>query len=311
MRVTVTVATWLACTAVAYADPVVTWTAPADECPDEAAFIARVEAHFGGALDADLTATVTATKTDPGWTVRIETTTGDATGERTIEGATCAEVFDAAALVVAMAVPPKISSPPPPPEGEGDRPPPPPPQPPSPPPSPPPPPPPLPVHISARIVVGSNLGMLPGADPGFAAAFAVSRGRLRGEVGASTWLERSRSVDTDDGVRGADLSLKAAGLRACYLPAARVWTCAAGELGSMRGIGFGADDDFDRSSTWLAGGASAVAPFSLSRSFNIVVIADALAPIRRPRFLHDGPVEVYQPAPVIGRLWVGAAVQFR
>lgn len=185
----------------------VSWRAP-EACLTQSDFRARIASLLGRSLHEDfengLSAVVTATATADGWAATVTTDRG---AERVLEGATCDEVFEAAALVLAIAIDPAAiswSSPEdPPPE--------------------PPPPPSLPAptprtstvssspprsptdelrapdipfgvplpRLDFRGAVRGGAGVLPGAGPGLSFGGAVLWLPLRFQAAGTVWLDRT------------------------------------------------------------------------------------------------------------------------
>ena len=86
------------------------WQAPAS-CPDRASAVATIDALLQGHAPPDgqtFIAEVTIAATGDRFTARVAL--GE--GERTLEAASCREAADAALLIVAMAVDPRIGAPP-------------------------------------------------------------------------------------------------------------------------------------------------------------------------------------------------------
>ncbi|MCA9691458.1 MAG: hypothetical protein KC636_17775, partial [Myxococcales bacterium] len=85
------------------------WSAPA-ECPDAARVRDEVTRMLGGAVDLgdrSLHAEAAVTAVDAGWRLDLRLTGSHAEGARAIESASCEELADAAALVIAIAIDPE------------------------------------------------------------------------------------------------------------------------------------------------------------------------------------------------------------
>jgi hypothetical protein len=92
------------------------WVAPAS-CPDAAALRAAIEGLLGGHVEAkdQLSARASVTHAPKGtWRVHLSTLTGTVKEERVLDGATCRDVADATALVIALRIDPsRVSARPP------------------------------------------------------------------------------------------------------------------------------------------------------------------------------------------------------
>jgi len=321
VRIGLAMVAWLAAGAVARAQPV-HWSGP-DECPAEADVIAEIERLLGGDVDwsawESLGAEIVATPADGGW--RVVVTTKDPEGVREVVGASCAEVAQAAALVVAMTIDPDkalaaATEPKPEPEtrvestesaGDGEI------------------PPPirpaesteasakaaaprrarLPIHWGVRAEIISDLGSLPGVKPGAGLTAAAMLHAWRLELSGIYWFQRRETLD-EAPTMGGDISLLAGSLRGCY----QAWGfdgCAGLELGRFSAHGFGSEFPESHTALWLAPTAGLARRFKVSTWFSFSLLAEAGLPLQRPRFWVDDAL-VHQPAPVVGRFLVGGEV---
>lgn len=287
----------------------VTWTAPSG-CPDAATVRADV-ARLGGTARDGARAIATASTRDGKWHATIAIEDGDARRARTIHAKTCAELAEAAALVVAMALRDA-------PDPE-----------PAPPPPSPPPPAPLPTEAPMRdarrvelptgaFAIGAGIHGLAGALPSLASAaggwIAWLPGRARLEL--SAYGTTAQSALAPGGTSGAELRMLGAAARACWIALASrrfgVGPCAGVEAFRVSSSGLGITSPRD-AITW--GSAGALGAHAYVGAFGPIawtISADALAPIERPRFVLDGdPATVlHRPAAVWGRVLFGGEVRF-
>jgi hypothetical protein len=298
-------------------------------CPDAAALHAAIAKLLGAAADtAEFRVRVDVEQVAGTWRLRLTTRdAAGATGERELRGASCAEVVDGAALIVALAVDPAAvarasaraetdeasarrrqidddEAPPagsvltprarPPAPGASTR------------------------SAAARPPWGGRIrgfvaadwGSLPSAAPGLGVAAAVTRGRLRGEVGLAYWLQQRAPASADPGA-GGDLFLVTGTTRACAIvTAAALAVCGGLEAGSMRGRGYGVDQPASGAALWLAP-TLGVGRAWRWRSFGLWTELALLAPLTRAHFTLDTVGEVHRAAPLSVRAVVGGEVTLR
>lgn len=321
------------------ADVELVWSA-LPGCPREAAVRAEIERLVGHALgagaDAPLHAAAWVTHDQRGWRARIAITgDGDGPREREIEGETCAQVADAAAVIVALAIdpavgssltarPPAPSSPPPPPL----------PRPPLllPPPAAAPPGlavpqpalPPVsrssPGRSTSRsfglgIKAAGGVDLLSFSTPaiGFGVGGFLSLSRNRIELFATGWLPEVASMPRRPYV-GAEVSLLVGGARYCRtLVEGTIGLAGCGgiELGAMTATSFGVTARGSGSSFWLAPGLGIVGLLNPSRRYTLSFELAGLTPSVRRSFWITGLGEVYRPPELTVRAVVGAEVTFR
>jgi len=275
----------------AYADPArIALDAPPG-CPDRAAFLQLVAQHADGAT-VELSAQVRVERTGPRWIATVDLPGADG---RRLEGATCAEVMDAAALVLAFAVdiaePDAVAPPEPPRPLE---------------PSPlriarPAPAPPPVVDVRVRAGAVGDAGSLPGAAVAAAASAAVWRGALGVEL--STALFRPSEASVDAG-RVAPIGLWTVGLRGCRRLGFAAG-CLGGEAGRMSADAGGLDAGMKTSALWSALSASAWLRRRVAEPAAVYAGAELLATLRRPRFVLDDDTDLHRPARFAARLLAG------
>lgn len=225
----------------------VEWEAP-QGCPSGADVRAAVERALVETDDgerASIRAVGKVESTETGYRLRLEVDDGSTTSERALEGVTCSEVTDAAALILAMAIDPRVSSTEEAPaptvpepkvveaESAGDT---------EPPPTtervdtiPPARPRPR-FHFVGRVMAGLGLGPLPAPSASISAAVGIGGRLWRAEAVGHFWP----AVEGDaprDSTRTAIASLWAVGARGCVVPEVRraaFPVCAGFDAGAMQ-----------------------------------------------------------------------------
>jgi hypothetical protein len=315
----------------------VEWTAPAG-CPTREEIVAEVDRLLGGRPHAGKRMAVRAEARveEPGWVLEMVIRDDSGSGERRVAGATCGEVGNAAALIIALAFDPKaveatmaagdagapqpLPEPPPPLPQPLPPPPPRPPPPPSPLPPPPPPsfvpwtPPPErePLWLSLGAVAGVDLGSLPA--PAF--ALGASLGLRWHPIAAQARFRYLFSADETEATRpgtGGSFELWSVTPRFCLTP----WRsggagkrhlgdlaldgCVEVDLGQMRGEGFGVRNPGEGSALWIAPAAAVDLELTLLSWLGARVDLSLGVPVLRPRFVLDAVGVVHTASPVTGR----------
>jgi hypothetical protein len=288
----------------ASAAPLVHWRAPAD-CPDEADVEKRVASRLGPDAAASAPINVVVHAEGPGFVAQI----GDA---RMLRSASCAELADAAALVVARLVleepapapstpvapvapvapvPPIVPSAPPLPLDvveHTSR-----------------PPPKRELGFGLRLSALTGGGAQPGIALGGELAVPLVWRQLFIEPAGELWATSTSS----GAMPGLEASLTAAALRGGWRSSAlplRAWLVA--EVGRLSGEGINVVAPRAAAAAWAGVGAGGAFTWTIERGLAFVASAEAIAAIARPRFgLDDGDL-VYQPAAVALRLAVGFEV---
>lgn len=296
------------------------WIAPPG-CPDQAAVTASIRELLRARPEPQrrtLRARAAVENDGEAWTLRVRTGDGDEDRERVVPGADCAELADAAAVIVALAVDTALHERPPPPAplpasaapvptrppapGEADqaaapaeR--------------------PGPAVVASAGVFGAfDAVALPAPAPGLGVEIGVGLGRL-GIAAHGTWLPSQRA--TIEGSRaGGDVSLLLGGatLRYRVLRAPLELDAAlAFEVGSLHAEAVEAPEVPDVSEgrvLWLAPGAGLRAGYPISPHWVVQLGAMALFPLSRERFVVLGLGEVHRPpvATVRGTIGIEARV---
>lgn len=280
------------------------WEAPAP-CPDGAAARARLDRGddlTGLRLTARVTVTAASTRR---WEAEVETDDGDAAGRRTLRGASCVEVSDAALLVLSLAIDgaqfdaPVVH----PSTAAGDEP---------------------ALALPPGVVVtavqrrvrtrggvmavaGVRGGLLPSmAGYGAVTAF-VERDRLRGEVRAA--MAGGQAWSLDAGPRGT-LGAAWVGAQACWSWLRRpvaVRTCGGIEVGMMRGTSENVRVPGRGASSWTALTAGLSVQYGLTRNLGVLASAELSWMADRPGFVVLGEGVVWAPDALGGAASAGLA----
>lgn len=312
-------------TAVLAHAPTVQWHAP-PQCPDAAAFEARVGALLGDAGELDAQAVVTVVP-DPrgGFVAEVRCVTAGTATAREVRGPVCESVADAAALVLAVQIDALAV------EATTDldaR--------------PIPPPPPSPVDRVARrrttgstappvaaapprrarrlrgavfVGGGGSFRQVPGASPVIAIGGALLLRRARVQLDATWVLDRTARLPAPDADAGANIGLVAASLRAGFVPAVRnvEFPLLAGlEVGDMTARGVGVTNARLRHGVWVAALLGAGIAWAPVPGFALRLDPAVALGLSRPRFGVNAAtgVRTLAQAPVVG-VRLAAAIEVR
>jgi len=304
--------------------PHIGWEGPAS-CPDRAAAQASLDRLLKDSpTPAD----------DPGARVRI-TAQGDrfvarvqlgATGERTIEGDTCTPLADAALLIVAMAIDPRLGGAPQPPPTEIPEPeavpepesvpspkdpPKDPPNAGAPPVSPPPRTPRQPPKVLLRASAGVGVGGPPPVAGVIAIGIATHWPRARIELDADLWTPRTREAPADPRV-GVQVLGWTIGLRGCGSPIAKRFElplCGGIRTGALRGRGTGPLTSSAASSIWVTATAGLGAWGWIRPRFALALDVEAVVALTAPQFRLDPAGDVFTAFPAGLRAVFGPVVR--
>ena len=279
------------------------WDAP-PECPSRAEVVAAaVSPRANLALRAEARVTRT-----PDWAVELHVSGG----RRRIEARTCAELAEATALILALAMegadgeglPPETgtaapppSRPTPPPHGGGTE-----------------------AHPDsgtpraratlARFTVGASgaltTAILPGLGTAGGASLAWTPGRLRVAVdGALHGVQSGMIAGSSSGARFALRNLGAGVCAGFSAGPTSLAPCAGAVLFDVSAHGTGVDASYDAGASWLAVAAGGRASLPLRDAVALVASADALVPLSRPTFVVEGEGTVHRPAALGARAGIG------
>lgn len=303
-----------------------TWTAPAD-CPQAATAEARVRQLAGAGQAAEtteapeLSASVLIAKSAQNrWSATLKL--GAST--RLLEGESCAEVADAAIVILAMTVDPEavqeppddleatdssapasavaadrpavpVAAPQPPraepqsvPEKEL---------------APVPGPPTAPAPWGASLRSFGEWGMLPAPSwGGVVALHAGWRAHLL-ELAALALLPRDAVLEGS--TKGGEFWWFGAQLTGCQLLARPAFLCAGFEAGRLSGAGFGTREERTGHALWAAPGVELLFAPSLGGGLSLEISAGIFIALLKPEFAIEGLGVVHQPGPVSARLELG------
>jgi hypothetical protein len=299
------------------------WQAPPD-CPSPEDVRAEVARLLGGEIrlpagrDFRAKASVSHGQT---WSVSIETELAGRPGRRSIEAASCQDLADATALILALTIDPDVAvTHPTRPKA---------PLPPSPSPlQPAQSPPPVPTSTqpaprkqasSTDVLFGlqaeGSQGTLPSVDLGLGGSIGVVGRRYRVELRAAYGLRRDQiaHATTLPDAYG-QFNFLAGVLAGCFnlgREALAFGPCADAEVGWVSAKGYGVSRSMTASRPWLAIGAGGYAAISLSSRWSVPLHLDVLAPVLRPEFVFKSVTasRVFQ-APVVG-VRVNAGIELR
>jgi hypothetical protein len=281
------------------------YQAPA-ECASEADVRGAVARLVTKPHSEPLRAQVLIESTTTGYLSRI---VAASSAERRLSGATCAEVVEATAVILALAMSPKQ----PPPEA---------------PPAPvasvhePNPTPAEPKRVDTRAsraqlevragIIGDS-SVLPQPAFGFFGVIGLRGDRWAAQVAGAYFLEQRTRLPSD-GTRGGDLALWSVWPSACGAPVRGWWRlelCAGPELGRMLGDGFGVTVPRHPAAFWLAALGAGQLSLGLSASFRAHAALGGLVRLTPDRpFVLDGIDTVHQPARFSGRASLGWELVF-
>lgn len=291
-----------------------TWTAPI-ACPRASEVTARMAQLIVRPSDPrPLIAEATVAEEPSGYRLDLRIWQAQQPTVRTMRAATCGELADAVALLLALLSAPALPEPPPERTEASQR---------APVRTPEAPrtkplrsePAPSPWSWGAFGRAALTSGALPGWAPGFALGALADLERLRLNLGA-VWFPIAKRVVTDDSAqleKGGKFSLVAANAQFCYrVVAARpdLGLCGMAELGALRGSGFGTAQDQSRAELWAALGPSSAASMPLSDAVALSLEADLLFALNRPHFELDNVGPVHRPSAAALRVSLGMVVHF-
>jgi hypothetical protein len=168
----------------------------------------------------------------------------------------------------------------------------------------------VPISLSVGAAAALDGGTLPGIAPGVGLAVTARRARLSLDL-AATYFPTHRAVVNEEMGTGGELNAMAVNLRGCGATGP-MWLCIGGEMNVLRGTGVGLESaEATRFYLWGFTGAARV-----QRRFGDRVVMAATAEIvghpARPTYFIDNPRRlVHQPGWLSARLWlVGQVVIF-
>jgi hypothetical protein len=280
------------------------WSAP-ETCPSQARVEQRVERILNRPVNVReddaliVRADVSQPQGEHPWRVVIETDNGQRRASRLLEAASCDELANATALLIAILIEPNVEhaeqvAAPPPPEPPPDaaetsqR--------------------PVTVPSSAAAPVRFSVGAFAGAVSGLVPAWSFGAGidagvawkALRWNVSAAYWLPVEQSARDSD-AQGARFQLVSGQTKLCLVQPIEHFSagiCSGAHLAFLRAEGFGPGV---RSSVqraeFVSVSAGALLGWAVSNRLSFVLQADALRPLGSRRFVFEGsaPAEIHSP----------------
>ena len=261
-------------------------------CPDRAALVRLIQEHAGGDPVSPGAARVKVERRKAGWTATVEVASSP---PRRLAGVTCAEVVDAAALVIALAIDPAAD---PDPDPAAD-----------------------PVRVSRAAAPASSALDLRVRAGGLGEAGTLPRPAFGANASASLWrglhgIELSYALfrPTHAAIGGAGevapIGLWTLGLQACRL-LSPVVICLGAEAGRMTADARQLADGRQVAALWVAASASTRATRRIGGNARVYLGVEALAAVRRPRFVLDDDTPLHRPWAGAGRVLVGLELDIR
>jgi hypothetical protein len=166
---------------------------------------------------------------------------------------------------------------------------------------------------SARIGLLADVGTIStGAAFGMQVAAGLGVGLFRGELGIS-WLPSVRTVTAVQPDRGGDIDFLAAALSGCAFPfrgPVDVRGCAGFELGRLHGAGFGTVVESEGSAPWYGFGASGVIRLKASESMAAVVSGGFVMGLQDVEFTLENVGVVHRVSGAVARFTLGLEAGF-
>jgi hypothetical protein len=291
------------------------WQAPTG-CPSRGQVSGEIARLLGGEIrvpqGGDITARA-AVEHGLTWSLAMDTELAGRPGRRSLEAASCQDLANAAALIIALmidpdavaahATPPQpVAAPPPvtPPEPD---------------PGPAPKSRPRAVEFLVGIHAAGSYGTLPSIDIGVGGGIGLAGRRWRAELRGSYGLRRDQKAwaAAPAGAYG-QFNFWAVAFAGCFnigRESLAFGPCADAEVGVTSAKGFGVSQSLPADTLWSALGAGGYAAISLGRHLGLPLHLDVLAPLRRSEFVFKNePKRVFQ-APAVGvRMSAGIELRF-
>ena len=286
------------------------WQAPAG-CPSRDEVSAEIARLLGGSIrvaqggDIKARAVVAHGQT---WALTIETELAGRPGRRSIEAASCQDLADATALIIALmidpeavaahATQPRPMAPPPPAQAAPalqKK--------------------PRTMQYLVGIHAAGSQGTLPSVDVGLGGGIGLAGRLWRVELRGTYGLRRDQKAmaPAPPGAYG-QFNFTAAALAGCFnlgREGLAFGPCADAELGVVSAKGVNVSQSLPADTTWLALGGGVYAAVSLGHHLSLPLHLDVLAPLRRSEFVFKGvPGRVFQAPVVGGRISVGIELHF-
>ena len=288
------------------------WQAPAG-CPSRDELRAEIARLLGGDIrvpqggDIKAHAVVAHGQT---WVLFMETELAGRPGRRSIEAASCQDLADATALIIALMIDPEAVAA----HATQPR-----------PVAPPPPTPPAPapqkkprtIQYLVGIHAAGSQGTLPSLDVGLGGGIGLAGRLWRVELRATYGLRRDQHAAAPPPAPAdsyGQFNFTAAALVGCFnlgREGLAFGPCADAELGVVSAKGVNVSQSLPADTAWLALGAGVYAAVSLGPHFSLPLHLDVLAPLRRSEFVVKNlPGRVFQAPAVGGRIGAGIELHF-
>ena len=238
------------------------------------------------------------------WELHLETSLEGQPGERTLSAGTCADVADAAALVLAFAIDPgaalrhRAPSPepakvtPPPPAAPVA---------------------PTPTWFGASASVRGDLGALPGLSVGASLGVSVQHGAWSGVLVGSGFGERAKPAAQRPSA-GGEFSMWALAVAPCWSPAyreaLRLRACLPLEVQRVHASGYGVDAPGEATRSELLLGAELTPGLGLSSRLELIAPLGLAVALRRPEFYLERIGSVFRASALQGRVGLGLLARF-
>jgi hypothetical protein len=167
-------------------------------------------------------------------------------------------------------------------------------------------------HPAVALALATDTGALPKTGLGVDLEGDFQRGSLR-LIALATWFGSRDTIGAGD--VGGTFQLALGGMLACYAPRWGRWTplaCGGIELGRLAGTGTGTGVARPETgdALWRAGRADLGVTAALAANTALVLRAGMAVPLSHPAFVLDESELVYRPGELAGRLTVGLELEF-
>lgn len=166
---------------------------------------------------------------------------------------------------------------------------------------------------SARLGLLADVGTI-STDVAFGmrAGAGLGVGIFRGELGIS-WLPPVRTVTAVEPERGGDIDFVAADLDGCIFPyrgRVEVLGCASFELGRLHGVGFGTEVESSGSALWSGLGANGSIRYKAAESVTAVAGAGFMIGLQNIEFTLENVGVVHHVSSAVARFTLGIEADF-
>jgi hypothetical protein len=165
-------------------------------------------------------------------------------------------------------------------------------------------------HPAVVLALATDTGALPNTGLGVDLEAGLRRGSLEG-VAFGTWFGSQDTVGAANA--GGTFQLALGGALACFAPQRGRWTglaCGGFELGRLAGTGLGVARPETAATFWRAGRADLGVTAALGGNAALLLRVGVAVPWSRPDFVLDGADPVYRPSRLAGRLTTGLEIGF-